>query len=63
MKFYQIDFKPVGKSGKCKGNQSLLDCAHQSGPGIVSICGVMDAVDAVKCKFWKELFQNPQRAN
>ncbi len=39
MKFYQIDFKPVSKSGKCKSNQSLLDCAHQSGPGIVSICG------------------------
>ena len=39
MEPYQIDFKPIGKSGKCKGNQSLLDCAHQSGLGIVSICG------------------------
>jgi len=39
MKLHQIDFKPVGKSGKCKDSQSLLDCAHQSGVDIVSICG------------------------
>ncbi|MCK4354500.1 MAG: DUF4445 domain-containing protein [Dehalococcoidia bacterium] len=39
MKLCQIDFKPTGKSGKCRGDQSLLDCAHQSGVDIVSICG------------------------
>ena len=39
MNTYQINFEPTGKSGKCKGNQSLLDCAHQVGVGIVSICG------------------------
>ena len=39
MNTYQIDFEPAGKSGKCKGNQSLLDCAHQVGVGIVNICG------------------------
>ena len=39
MKLYQVDFKPTGKSGKCESSQSLLDCAHQLGLGIVSICG------------------------
>jgi len=39
MQLYQIDFEPIGKSGKCKSNQSLLDCAHQLDVGIASICG------------------------
>jgi len=39
MNTYQINFEPTGKSGRCKGNQSLLDCANQVGMGIVSICG------------------------
>ena len=39
MKFYQINFKSIGKSGKCEGDQSLLDYAHQLGVGIASICG------------------------
>ncbi len=39
MKFCRIDFKPMSKSGKCRDDQSLLDCAHQSGVDMVSICG------------------------
>jgi len=39
VKFCRIDFKPTGKSGKCRDDQSLLDCAHQSGVDMVSICG------------------------
>ena len=36
---YQIDFEPVGRRGQCPGDKSLLDCAHQLGVGIFSICG------------------------
>ncbi len=39
MKFCRIDFKPMSKNGKCRDDQSLLDCAHQSGVDMVSICG------------------------
>lgn len=36
---YQIDFQPLGRRGQCKDKESLLDCAHQLGVGIISICG------------------------
>ena len=36
---YQIDFEPLGRRGQCPDDKSLLDCAHQLGIGIVSICG------------------------
>jgi len=39
MMLYQIDFEPVGRRGQCPGDKSLLDCAHQLGVGIFSICG------------------------
>jgi len=39
VKFCRIDFKPMSKNGKCRDDQSLLDCAHQSGVDMVSICG------------------------
>ncbi|MEA1964070.1 MAG: ASKHA domain-containing protein [Candidatus Aerophobetes bacterium] len=39
MKFYQIDFEPIGRQGRCLANQSLLDCAHQLGVKLASICG------------------------
>jgi len=39
MKFYQIDFEPLGRRGQCPANQSLLDCAHQLGVDLVSVCG------------------------
>jgi len=29
----------MSKNGKCRDDQSLLDCAHQSGVDMVSICG------------------------
>jgi len=39
MKFYNVDFEPVGKRGKCRDDESLLNCARRSGIGIVSLCG------------------------
>jgi len=39
MAIYHIDFEPVGKRGECSSEQSLLDCAHSLGIGLISICG------------------------
>ena len=34
-----IDFQPVGRRGKCSGDQSLLECARELNVDLVSICG------------------------
>ena len=39
MKFYNVNFEPVGKRGKCRDDESLLDCARRLGIGMVSLCG------------------------
>jgi uncharacterized 2Fe-2S/4Fe-4S cluster protein (DUF4445 family) len=39
VKFYNVDFEPIGKRGECSGNESLLDCAHRLGIEILSLCG------------------------
>jgi len=39
MNFFNVDFEPVGKRGKCRDDESLLNCARRSGIGIVSLCG------------------------
>ena len=36
---YKIDFEPLGRRGHCPDDKSLLDCAHQLGVGILSVCG------------------------
>jgi uncharacterized 2Fe-2S/4Fe-4S cluster protein (DUF4445 family) len=36
---YHIDFEPVGRRGQCTAKQSLLECAHQLGVELVSLCG------------------------
>ena len=59
MKLCQIDFKPTGKSGKCRGDQSLLDCAHQSGVDIVSICGGHGRGNCCKVRVLKGAVSEP----
>jgi len=39
MTTYHIDFEPIGRRGDCPAGQSLLECAHQLGVDLVSICG------------------------
>jgi len=36
---YHIDFEPVGRRGQCTAKKSLLECAHQLGVELVSLCG------------------------
>lgn len=59
MKLCQINFKPTGKSGKCGGDQSLLDCAHQSGVDIVSICGGHGRGNCCKVRVLKGAVSEP----
>jgi len=59
MKLCQIDFRPTGKSGKCRGDQSLLDCAHQSGVDIVSICGGHGRGNCCKVRVLKGAVSEP----
>ncbi len=39
MKTHTINFEPLGLSGRCRTNESLLACAHRLGVGIISLCG------------------------
>jgi len=34
-----IDFEPIGRTGKCHDNESILACANRIGLGISSVCG------------------------
>ncbi|MGB5158831.1 ASKHA domain-containing protein [Desulfobacterium sp. N47] len=36
---YKLDFEPVGLRGQCDSDKSLLECAHQLGINIKSVCG------------------------
>jgi len=39
MEFFQIEFQPLGLRDRFPAGQSLLDCTHQSGIDLVSLCG------------------------
>lgn len=48
MSEFTINFEPLGLRGKCKNNESLLECARRSGVGINSICGGTGACHACR---------------
>jgi len=39
METYKIKFEPLGLSGRCRADESLLACAQSTGIGIISLCG------------------------
>ncbi|MDH5695497.1 MAG: ASKHA domain-containing protein [Dehalococcoidia bacterium] len=39
MKAHTINFEPLGLSGQCRINESLMACALRLGVGIISLCG------------------------
>jgi uncharacterized 2Fe-2S/4Fe-4S cluster protein (DUF4445 family) len=45
---FTIDFEPIGRRGKCKRDQSLLESARQLDVDIVSICGGIGSCN--RCK-------------
>jgi uncharacterized 2Fe-2S/4Fe-4S cluster protein (DUF4445 family) len=56
---YHIDFEPVGRRGECPADQSLLECAHQLGVGIKSICGGKGKCHACKVKILEGTISEP----
>ncbi len=59
MRFYNVDFEPVGKRGKCRDNESLLDCAHRLGVGIISLCGGLGKFHCCKIQILKGSVSKP----
>jgi len=59
MKFYTVDFEPVGRRGQCPGGKSLSDCAHQLGVGILRICGGKGKCHSCKVQVLKGTVSEP----
>jgi len=38
---FPVEFEPLGRRGECRQGETLLEGAHQSGIGLVSVCGGM----------------------
>ncbi|MBU1055397.1 MAG: DUF4445 domain-containing protein [Proteobacteria bacterium] len=47
---YKIDFEPVGRRGQCDSDKSLLECSHQLGINIKSVCGSQGKCRSCKVK-------------
>ncbi len=39
MTAYAVDFQPLGRRGRCREDESLMDCARGLGIGLSTICG------------------------
>ena len=62
MRFYNVDFEPVGRRGKCRDDESLLDCAHRLGVGIVSLCGGRGKFHCCKIQILKGSTSKPTKS-
>ncbi|MBU3946793.1 MAG: DUF4445 domain-containing protein [Proteobacteria bacterium] len=47
---YKMDFEPVGRRGQCNSDSSVLECAHQLGINIKSVCGSQGKCRSCKVK-------------
>jgi len=56
---HHIDFEPIGRRGDCPTEQSLLDCAHQLGVDLSSICGGAGTCYACKVQVIKGTVSPP----
>jgi uncharacterized 2Fe-2S/4Fe-4S cluster protein (DUF4445 family) len=56
---HHIDFEPIGRRGDCPTEQSLLDCAHQLGVDLASICGGLGTCYACKVQVMKGTVSPP----
>ena len=59
MKFYEIDFEPVGRRGQCPYGKSLLDCAREFGVGITRICAGKGKCHSCKVQVLKGTVSEP----
>jgi len=59
MASYYIDFEPIGRRGDYAAEQSLLDCAHQLGVDLVSLCGGVGTCYGCKIQVMKGTVSPP----
>jgi len=62
MKYYNVEFEPVGRRGKCRDDESVLDCAHRLGVGIVSLCGGRGKFHCCKIRIIKGFVSKPTKS-
>jgi len=62
MGYYEVEFEPVGRRGKCRDDESVLDCAHRLGVGIVSLCGGRGKFHCCKIQIIKGSVSKPTKS-
>jgi len=56
---YIIDFEPIGRRGKCRSGETILDCAHRLGVGINNICGGQGTCHSCKVQLLEGTVTDP----
>jgi uncharacterized 2Fe-2S/4Fe-4S cluster protein (DUF4445 family) len=59
METYKIKFEPLGLSGRCRADESLLACAQSAGIGIISLCGGKGNCQSCKVQIIEGTFSKP----
>jgi uncharacterized 2Fe-2S/4Fe-4S cluster protein (DUF4445 family) len=59
MESFKIKFEPLGLSGRCRADESLLACAQSAGIGIISLCGGKGNCHACKVQIVEGSFSKP----
>jgi uncharacterized 2Fe-2S/4Fe-4S cluster protein (DUF4445 family) len=59
MESYSIKFEPLGLSGRCRADESLLACAQSTGIGIISLCGGQGNCQSCKVQLLEGTFSEP----
>jgi uncharacterized 2Fe-2S/4Fe-4S cluster protein (DUF4445 family) len=59
METYKIKFEPLGLSGRCRADESLLACAQSAGIGIISLCGGKGNCHSCRIQLVEGTFSKP----
>ncbi len=59
METYKIKFEPLGLSGRCRADESLLACAQSAGIGIISLCGGKGNCQSCRIQIVEGTFSKP----
>jgi uncharacterized 2Fe-2S/4Fe-4S cluster protein (DUF4445 family) len=61
MKFYRIDFEPIGQYGQSKAKEFLLECTRRLNIGIYSVCGGRGTCHTCRIKLITGRLSKPTR--
>jgi uncharacterized 2Fe-2S/4Fe-4S cluster protein (DUF4445 family) len=59
MESYKIKFEPLGLTGRCRADESLLACARNEGIGIISLCGGKGNCQSCRIQLIEGTFSSP----